>query len=450
MKNYVGRWWLPSEDADPDTIRHGVLTHGDDGRLQLELTEGISTLIPAPDDPGALIPGNGHFPLLYGRADSQDITLLSCRSLNDYLPQLGPRSQRFTVDRAAIGAHLRPHTPIVKSWTMEIENLTTFLDPGGEMAREAILGKYGLLEPVSCGSFEHEELTVRFGLRLIYENVASRSSYRSGRVSTGFIQISSTDPGTVTEVTDLSKAFLDLITFASDQPSAELSLTVETVGEKHFRLLQPLVLAPKLDGRPQDEYMFLFTARDVTLQYAAKEWLSLWFRSRPAIDIMLSSRYVHTFSEVELLTLATAGEALSSAIEPTLSMRPPEEFTKAKKEILAAIESTPHVDWVRGTLRNDPTFRRRLEGLAALVAPEMIRTWAPDVGRWAKSLRDARGNVAHGVSGDSSRNHRHLIEQTRYLLALVLMTKMGVSVQRQAAMLTVRNWVARLADDPAE
>ena len=176
----------------------------------------------------------------------------------------------------------------------------------------------------------------------------------------------------------------------------------------------PLTVLQPGDGRERP-------CPDTDLTIVLAGWIQLWFASRPAIDLMLASRYQDGFLEFEALAQTVAVETLHKALEPKARVRSDQEFTAAKSRIHAALQTAiergdcdPNdAAWVVGLLRNDYSFPRRATALAALADPTALAKVVPDVKVWVKALNAARNGLAHGGSGPERDRTRLLIERTR-------------------------------------
>ena len=461
-----GHWWLPgqADNQQPGTLtvtKNGVITleiiGGFDLRTKVPLRGGIGYTSTMEDNP---------VPILHGRSEFTDITLIDCNTTGGGEPVNGPRwFHKIDVLRALIGVHLDDlGAPVFRKAYVRLENLFTWAQLRGLEHSFTIEGgtepTARILDPDSV-SATVEETCIEVALR--------SSSFRFERRrdaasvigdSTAVLVLTPTGPTSYQGLDDITKAMMDLLTLASGEASGVISRTlilksprlvrrgpddpdplhadveVELVG-RHVHTAHP-------DEAPQEAHHFLFTCANKPFGELVSTWLPLWRRTRAVCSLLFGLQYARpTFAETRVLSAAVASEALHRSLYDGPAM-PKENFGDLLKAILDGVDEEKKA-WVRSRFRNEPSYKERLLDLAGRPAQDAVDFIIPDRDRWAKNLRDVRDGLAHTAGHDSAGIHKYdLAEVTTYLLYLILMNELGLPAETQLAAVQNNYYLASL------
>lgn len=440
---WPGTWWFPEDEDDK---RHGVLTRADDGQLRLHLTEGYSTFVPSQDTAGWEVEGDGRFFVMFGEVDDRPITLLDCWATKQYRPDhplLRKEHQELIVRTALLGTHQVPGGQAsVSAVTFEVENLTAFLQPWPSDATDSTASdrERSVRAFTASAELEHDGLQIQVGLQTETRHTSStRGSQSFGTYTRAQVRLTAPAPRPFADFDRLSKPFIDFVTLVADQKSALIRYTGIDSDDGEFDVIEQLVAPPDPAGEPQNGYRFLFRVADVDLPLVVTNWLTLWFKTNPAISLMLANKYQSSFIEFHALALAVAVESLHKKLRPDAKVRGEPDFGTAKGRILAAIRTAidqEHCEdndltWVNSALGDDLSFQKRARGLVELADRDKRIRVLSDVNEWVKNLKASRNGLAHGGSAKAEDPLRLLIEQTKWLLAIVLLQQIGVPAEKQ-------------------
>ena len=363
----------------------------------------------------------------------------------------------MTANCGLIGAHLTGTTDgAVSSITLEIENLAEFLekDQPAHIDRHDKQWIFNERYDQIASSFDSDGFRLSIRMRRQEEFKRRRASHLAAVQSIPQVRIEADAPCSLDEFDAYVKAFADFATFVADQPSAIVKYTGETAAGDSFEVVQQMTVQADLDRAPQHQWRFRLFADDVELDKVLPAWLRLWVQSRPAIDLMISAKLPGGFIEFNALALAVAVERLHQALESEATVRSAEDFSAARARIVGAIRASVEqglceendVTWVRDILRNDLSFPKRAKALAERTDPAALAKVLPGVDAWVKALKESRNGLAHSGGGGDRESLQLLIEQTRWLLAIVLMQEIGVPAARQLATEAPLELLKRLAN----
>ncbi len=105
---------------------------------------------------------------------------------------------------------------------------------------------------------------------------------------------------------------------------------------------------------------------------------------------------------------------------------------------MTAFAGHPEKNWIKGNLSdNRPGLKKRLLELAGVPNEEAVDNLLGCIDTWAKWLRDARNAIGHMNTGELEKKipedaRYRLAYVTKALLHLVLLQKLGISVEVQS------------------
>ncbi|WP_344993467.1 HEPN domain-containing protein [Tsukamurella soli] len=186
-------------------------------------------------------------------------------------------------------------------------------------------------------------------------------------------------------------------------------------------------------ARPVSLKDFTFLVEDRPLADWYNAWASLPAGCRPGINALLSLTYGrNTFVNSDFFAVASAAESIYRVYGDKAKPIDSAEFKRTLKAATKDLDET-WAQRIKSAVRNEPEYVDKLKSLTALPDQQATATVIPDRDRWAREFKDARNGAAHALSrADVGAVHLHrLTQQTRTLLELVLMQKIGVAAEAQ-------------------
>jgi hypothetical protein len=242
---------------------------------------------------------------------------------------------------------------------------------------------------------------------------------------------------------DLIAALQDLLTLASDEPCNVLDTTLDhrdnlrfhgeeiadipntvrmlTVGRQHVATTRPTM-----------RHEYAFTCEHTAFSSVVPAWVQLWTKARAACKMLLGLSYSPAANlELQLLQSAIPAEALHVALYEHDAMEVG-EFA-AWKAALLEITPKDRQQWVDSAIRNSPSFPARLRELADQPDQQAVNALIPDRPQWVGRVTGARNLLAHTATRGRLFDNEALNDTiaTQYLLRLVLLSRLGISAERQ-------------------
>ncbi|MEI3867791.1 HEPN domain-containing protein [Microbacterium sp. CCNWLW134] len=439
-KSWRGSWWLPS--AADDRVP-GQLVVAEDGRCELQLIGGLDL------GDSATNRLSDRVPVIWGEAGNQPITLTNCfTSRRDGFSRRDSTYQDVHVHEALVGAHVSEHQEAFKYAIVTLEHLASWLTLHTSVERgSGEQGESALNRPspdVSC-SVDGWTFTARSQVQPFRLSAERSRLAVEGEVS-GYIVIRPPAPVAADAFHGPVLELMDLLTLASGEASGRIELTLVheepishpdsdgTIFEVERRVdsYGARIHTARPKDHAVDDWNFLFTCTDKSFDKVVPDWLALRRRAASACNVFFGMRYARPiFTEVRLLMMAIAAEALHQSIRGDETELPAAAFAELREQVLNAIPDASKREWVKARLRNVPSFRERMISLASIPAPGAVAELVPDVQRWARILRIARDNLAHTGNEQTQENIFHLERATSSLLSLVLMAELGLPAEAQ-------------------
>ena len=449
VREWRGLWWIPDS---PDAVHSGVLKEQADGGTTLELIGGFDTTIktPLPGGGFTIEAGSQRLPMLLGQCGPTRITVIEVMFRSSRGDPWAPYEQTLAAGTGLVGVALSDaKDSIFHTAHLRLENLLPWLNQGGlELTRSAdgrtSAAKVTRTTPVtatySSWAITGSTASGGFLAKHLHEATSVEAEIAA------FLSVHSVEPRPHRGFSQIAHALTDLLTLAADQPCGQLSLTLDyplpataptvTAGLAYDGNAE--VLASRIwQAKPAEPVtsQYLFTCRDLPLDVLIERWLPLRERAADACNILLGTLYARpAFTEIRLLSMGIAAEALHAALFPDQRGMPDGRFKALKA---AALDGAPKADreWLHSRLRNEPSYKDRLLQLAELPDQTAVNSLIPDRSAWARDLKDARNGMAHRARPNVSYDTLfELAEVSRFLLYLVLMNELGLpgEVQQRA------------------
>lgn len=445
-KSWQGFWWRP--DA-PDNPQAGILTEQPAGGTLLSLIGGFDLSIRTPLRGGgfSVEQGTQQLPLLQGRCGSTRITLVDviCRSSRG--GNLTPDEQILAPGTALIGIALADvDDPIFHTTHLRLENLLPWLDLGGMEVKRSVDGSTSTATVTRTAPMTaHDDgwtisgrtVTGGFQAEHLQDATSIRAEVRA------FLSVQSPEPVSYRGFNEISHALNDLLTLAGDSPSGLLSRSLDyplpptapmVVAGLAYDDNAEVIARRIFQATPGDTVTspFLFTCRDLPFDVLVERWLRLRRLAVDACNILFGTLYSRpTYTEIRLLNIGIAAEALHRALFPHSRPMTDEQFTTLQMAALDGL-SKPDRGWLHRRLHNELSYVERLLHLADLPDQTAVTQLIPDRETWAKQLKEARNGMAHTARPRvSSGALFELTEVSRYLLYLVLMQQLGLTGEIQ-------------------
>ncbi|MFI9636639.1 HEPN domain-containing protein [Nocardia sp. NPDC051929] len=458
-QSYTGTWWKPETPAEKFS---GTLRISTDGEASLELLGGFPLMVWRQTGPGTFDSSGERrcIAMLHGESAGKDITLLNCSEEDANYPVFSPEGpptwQQLSTARAIVGIHLnKPNDPVFIAAKFRIENLQRWLgvtefsngfDTEGKLRKAEIR----VPDPLSV---DYDDITIS---ATMYSGIFGFAPRRDGtdvRAETYVVlEARSKNPLPQDGFDGLSLAMTDLLTFASGEPCALLSHSLEvekkdrfevpefTNGSVSARTVERTVMAavyrqtrvsPKIDDTPLTPlHEFLFTCADMSFEKIIPAWLSLRKKIKPATDILLSLIYgPPRFLQIRALTAGVALEGMHRFLYPDSLRMLPADFEQLKERALASLDSQEDRDHLNNAMRNEPTYKMRIEHLAQTPNEEAVNCIIKDIKKWAGRQTQIRNGLAHMLDDKSGKDIMEMamtFHRSQNLLNLVLMCELGL------------------------
>lgn len=452
-----GYWWLPSR---PGEAVPGILQQDENGDVKLELVGGFDIHVYTPMGPGMQSISNKYdFPLILGTCGSNAFTLLDCYAANTEGGLLSRNVVRQTISarRGLRGIHLSdPDQEVFKSVTVSLEYLLgwlrqTTLEAKIELNDWTWTGNQSAastpVDPLRATFAALQiEASVRFNQFQIQDTPRANQRRLSNR-EWAELDIESSKPGDFASFDGIVKALSDLMTFVAHAPAGllyEHLWAIDDSGDSNADLSRVEVMGRRIHHpRPLPNETahveYLFTADDLPFAEVIPRWLALHERTWLGCGMLFGLRYIaQGYTSSRLLTVATAAEAIHRGLRPDATRLPTEEFEVMRAQVMEAFPKTTEGKRIRSFLSdflfNDMRYKDRLLALAAIPDGDAVQTLIADVPKWAKYVKEWRNGMAHGERariGPESRMIFDALEVTYALLGLVLMSELGLPVERQ-------------------
>jgi hypothetical protein len=449
-----GQWWIPGDEAN---AQPGTLVLSPDGTNHLDLIGGFDTSLRTPVEGGGwtVSPADKAVAVLFGSDGSDEVTLVDCFATYTEGAFSGtPSFQTIQAARILVGAHIAdPSGAHFREGYVRLENLLGWSTLSGMTYSIGFDSTTSArIEPPAPLTAKIEGWDVELSVRqrqFHYERIRNAVSV-IGRTD-GVLRLSAESAVSYSSFDELTKAFMDLLTLASNEPCGVIAMELVLAeqerrrtgpGDDEFQMMDRSV---EVYGRrvhvahpdfpPQENHRFLFTCATLPFEELVPNWYALWSKARPACDVLFGLHYARPgFTENRLLLTAVAAEALHRDLYGDVTDLTPEAFADLRGRLLGGLSDEAEKQWVKAALRNSPSYRARLHALAGVPDPAAVRAFLPDVEQWASDLVQARNGLAH----NSGRNQGavdlfDLTETSIFLLYLVMMSEIGISAEAQQA-----------------
>lgn len=459
----VGHWWL---DDDPDQLMPGTLRYDPDDGLQLHLIGGFEHRIFRQFSSGVLAQQRGYrsWPVIRGLVDNnRKITLLDWVPGGTQMAGLPtPDSklvrQKVIATTALVGAHVDgKDSNVFGSCIVTIENLNQWSDSSGITCSLEPFDPDGAVrvQPPGNPSATVNGTTVTLGHRYLHKDPEPSRGWTIGGVTeTPCIHLRREEPISVGTARSLAKAMQDLISLATHEACAILSLQLKVASDPDQQVAVYFkdTVRGHAAARGAHRYEALFTCHDVPFEEVVHRWWEVRETFRAASSMVLGLRYAPArFVEGNLLTAVGAAEAMHRALKIDGPRMPEADFTKLRATLL---DHTPeeHRAWVKSAIRNQPDLRDRLRALAGRPDQAAMAALVPNVERWADVATVARNSLAH-----EGHTPKHSLEElsttvrvTTAVVLLNLLHALGISPERQREIVRDHPQLSYTADQARE
>ncbi|MCC3328056.1 HEPN domain-containing protein [Nocardia abscessus] len=458
LHTYTGIWWKPD---DPEVQFPGTLAISADGEATLDLLGGFPLMVWEKIGQGAYGYGGDRLrlPIVHGNSAGTEITLLDCRESDAVYPWAsnGPRAQQLSSYRTIVGVHLQAASDaIFIAATLRFENLQQWLglgninhtfDRDGKVRRAEINMPEPLSVDVDGLAFRvaMHSSTFGFDVRRGEMDVIAKTSTT--------LEIRSSVPRTHDGFNEIAISMGDLLTLASGESCAILSYSLEldkkridefpdvqkdgTVGTRMIeRTITTIVHAPQIaDLQPEEKPIipkqrFLFTCADMDFERLIPSWLPLYQKLKPATDILFSLTYgPPRFIQVQALTAGVALEAMHRFLYPEALTMLPHDFEQLQNAALSGLVDEEDRERLQKTMRNEPSYKQRIEELASIPDTAAVSSIIPDIKKWASKQTRIRNGIAHALDDKAGGDVTEMFityERARKLLYLILMHELGL------------------------
>lgn len=452
---WTGHWWLPEE---PDRTVPGVLRYDPDNGLELSLIGGFEErlLRRTGDQSFAELEGTKPWPLIMGVADNKEITLLDCLPISSRAYGVGmdaPHKQTVSALTCLVGVHLEgDDIGVFTSALVSVENLTLWSD-SSVFTREYGLrnGRVDGRGTLSVKPLDEPFVVVDgIAMTLAHEHtlpyfVESRGQTIGRMRDSVFVRFNPEEQISLAAARELATILQDLVSLATHRASALLWLRLRMpprerdypegypVRDREVAAYFQDTVRGDFDAKAVKHQAVLFTCGHIPFEEIMPRWWHVREKYQAAANMVLGLHYAPArYVEGNLLTAVGAAEALHRALDVEHTRMPAEDF-KALREALVDAAPDEHRSWVKGTIRNDPTLRERLHGLAGLPDAEAMSKLVPDVEMWAGTATKARNDLAHtGMTPRQSLEELNAtVGVTTAVVVMNLLEALGLSGERQ-------------------
>ncbi|WP_280276145.1 HEPN domain-containing protein [Nocardia wallacei] len=435
---YVGKWWL-ADRADHSV--GGVLEISSDGSAHLEVVEELV--------------GEKNVELIYGHAAGKMITLVNNFKAGGKISigQAYTSTEEIRSSLVFIGVHLESEMEKIFNYIeVEISCLTSFAGRSGLDYKTTIDAETRL--------FKNAQVTVEVPDAVIARATAwqkqveiywitkstSFGNYTYGRnisfTETAKLRVRADSPSSWNEFDNVIGSVQNLVTLASQQGCAVRSRKLAIVqGEDTHPVELYFSNADTWTDAKTERHKFLFHLSDLGDNYdtALNRWFSLGEEIGIALDALFSLDYAPTvYYQNELFNLASAAEGFHAKLFPKSTAHDPAVRSEMVSIAMTAFAGHPEKNWIKGNLSdNRPGLKKRLLELAGVPNEEAVDNLLGCIDTWAKWLRDARNAIGHMNTGELEKKipedaRYRLAYVTKALLHLVLLQKLGISVEVQS------------------
>lgn len=463
---WQGHWWLPS---NPDERVPGVLTHTPDDGLSLSLIGGFDDRVysqPEVSNGVAKFDLNlahqiERWPMMHGRAEGKDITLLDClignttrRGLN-IGPGGTPEKQQVSPATGMIGVHLEdPDQAVFTQVQVSIENLTAW--SGGSAFVERVGWNNELEEArrltgdasITTGHVD-DEIAQIDGAKVHLSHVHTlpwydnlRGEARAHLRDWAIVRLIPHQPLTFTECHEYATAMQDLISLTTNRAAAILWLRAWIPREPSDRKLADHEVAiyvrqiptPDPSATGVDHKDFLATCSDIPFGDMVTRWFTIRERSSAALNIMRGIQQAPSkYIETQLLTAAGAAEILHASLKIDNPEVPAAEVKALRSDLLNHVPENRKKWFTQVMSFRGPSLRERLEALCQRPDPQAMSSLVPDPAAWARMTSRARNDLTHtGLS--PKQTFDQLIAAatvTEAVITMNLLLDLGLSTDRQ-------------------
>lgn len=480
---WAGLWWLPE---DPDEQVPGVLRYDPEDGLSLSLIGALENRVMSNPAPGvtAFHEGSRTWDVIHGAAERREITLLGCvpnSSKRTFDARVtSPDKQIVAATIAIIGAHVSGEgAAAFAAAEVSVEDLglwaassvfERFLGaPDGKLDGTGSIS----VKPVDTQSVVVDGTEYRLAHRHALPFFDQRKGGTVGRMrDTAFVRAVPEDPFSVSGALETASLMQDLIALATHRATGVIWLRLEVAEPesalpdgrpgppRHVDVLYSPAALGKHDAKAVDHHRVFFTCASLAFEEVVPRWCEAHGRLQAATNMILGLRYAPaSFVENNLLTAVGAAEVLHRGLRSDEKPFPEEEFKVMRDAMLAQVPEE-HRDRFRGSIRNDPTLRDRLQALAARPDQDAVALLTSDVGHWARRTTRARNDLAHEgkTPNHSVEELIAIVEVTTAVVILNVLHELGLPAERQrevvqehprlrATSRTAREWLAAPAAD---
>lgn len=468
-RSWKGHWWLP---GDPGDEVAGVLTYEPGAGLVLELIGGFDDRIfdHSHANYSTVSEGSQTWPLVHGRAAGKEITLLDCVATSTVSGLFGgPQAQTVGALTALIGVHLEePEQKVFTECLVSIEDLTRWSAISGfewTVGREK--GKPTRARSISAKPAE-EPVVIVDGTTITLAHVytlpfvdRTRGHEVARMRDAEFLRFQPDHPWSLNVAREYAKAFQDLLSLATHRACAILWLTLKMpredreypedypVIDREVEVYSDHTVTGDPTAKAVEHRETLFTCADLPFEEVVPRWMAARKDCEAASNMVLGLRYAPMrYIEGQLMTAVGAAEVIHRALNIDEPPIPADEFEPMRAALLEQVPQE-HREWLKRTLRNDPTLRNRLLALVALPDQEAMNRLVPDPERWAKVSTRARNDLAH--EGRTPKvSFDELIASVKVTSAVVVMNLLqvlGVPGERQRVIVREHPQLRQVAID---
>ena len=464
---WAGLWWLVE---DPDKKVPGILRYDGEGNLALSLIGAFEDRSMAIFESGLMMQhgGGGEWDVIHGVAEQTKITLFGCTATSTVRVHGGrvksPDKQIIVSKMAVVGVHVNNEDEAVFSGAeMSIDNLALWVDSsvfisslGG--CEDRLDGTASVsVEPVDSRSVA----VAGNEFCLIHKHTIMPSlDRRKGKTLVRMsdmvsMRITPMDPFSVNKAQRMARMMQDLISLATNHAAGMIWLRLEKAETDsamsaycpkrnwHAYVLYAPSKRGSCDAKAVDRDHVFFTCKSLPFEEVIPRWCDVHGRLQAAINMILGLRYAPMhYVENNLLTAVGAAEVLHRCLDIDKKPFPREEFEAMRKAMLDQVPSK-YRGRFKGTIRNDPTLRDRLNGLVERLDQRLVSKFMFDPNEWVKRAVKARNDLTHEgkTSSHSIEELITIVEIAEIVVILNLVHELGISVDQQCDLVRRHPWL---------